>query len=580
VSRFARRGRIRRKTSGVRPRPKPRVDPVWTNASQGVDIDPEHPDPQTIMQLQRISGNQAVLRLLKKHTIQRQDATAENEQTPLEIAQNELSDFFVDETLVIEQIKKMNATQQQMFFASAYNKRRALKALSFSEMREAAKSAKAVPLVTRLEWLKDAALIEGALSYSDIELVVKTATLADGKTFAQSEEWRDFFIRVCNNETIFDALRDLKMPPQAQLSWLFDEWNVDDLLGGLDPSRVYDLLKDNPDLTEEQQDNLLLYGSNHWDESESKTIKTLMANKRNDRVHYPVDTTLDEAAQAETDDAQAILDRWKIDSSTVNDLRDMQISMFASELYTLSFNRPSTVRQVIELLAAPRPILIALLNKFELKEEVQRVAADPAGRDLLLRLVKNMPGFWKREWGTIEGVNINVLQEIMKVITDVDNMDREKDGKTSEVEVITFLYGNQGFDETGEDVGHHRGHTALIVNGMVYTYEDGWEIGLSKAQYLKKNEYRDGIGHVLDIPEHDVKPLQNNLNNSLGEGTYAVANFDNGYIPEMGEICTGATTQKLEKMLPHVQNPQLLAGYLEVSDIVKARNYYPRQTKP
>lgn len=529
---------------------------------QSLALAPAYLTNPQIVHLQGVIGNQAVMRMLQAQSVQRQDAVAE--QTPLQILIDELDDFLVDEALVVRQIKLLSGPDLQTFFASETYRKQANGALTFAEMREAVEGHTEVALVRRMEWLRGSARMDRAISYDELAPMIRGAKAGEGMAF-DTPEWRAFFMTVCDNETIFDAVRDLKLDPQTQIEWILDEGNSGYLGPTIDSAKVYELLKDNPNLTEEQKENLRLFSLNNLEDADREEIRRIMDSKHNAREDNQVDPTFDDAAAERDEDAQELMERWAEDGD-VSDLSGVERSMFVHQLYLLAFRDPSLVRQVLEKIGYDMEILGRLFDRFTSEDEIIMVAADDAGRDLLQQMVQHGPGaaggvFDPDSWGTTE-----VMQKIMAVVTQVDNAERLESGASSEVEVITFLYGHDALDKTGTVLGGYRGHTAIVVNGMVYSYEDGWRAGMSKAQYLQANAWRDAVGHIIAIPEEDIEPLQNNLNVAVGTGIYIAEN----------DICTGKTTKMLEKYLPHVESPQLLASYLETSEIVTGRKYYAK----
>lgn len=540
-------------------RPVPNVSPAL---GQSLALAPAYLTNPQIVHLQGVIGNQAVMRLLQAQSVQRQDAVAE--QTPLQILIDELDDFFVDEALVVQQIKLLSGADLQTFFASDTYKKQANGALTFAEMREAVEGHAEVTLVRRMEWLRGSAKIERAISYDELAPMIRGARAGEGMAF-DTPEWRAFFMKVCTNKTIFDAVRDLGLAPKTQIEWILDEGNSGYLGPTIDSADVYELLKDNPALTDEQKENLRLFALNNTEDADREEIRRIMDSKPNAREENQVDTTFDDAAAERDEDAQELMERWVKDGD-VTKLSGVEWAMFIHQLYLEVFKDPSLVRQVLEKISFNISVLGSLIGKFRSEEEITMAAADSAGRDLLLQMVQHMPGnvggtFKPGAWGTTE-----IMQKIMQVLTKLDNAERLESGASSEVEIITFLYGHDALDEVGTVLGGYRGHTAIVVNGMVYSYEDGWRAGMSKAQYLQANAWRDAVGHIIAIPEEDIEPLQNNLNAAVGTGIYIAEN----------DICTGKTTKMLEEHLPHVESPQLLASYLETSEIVTGRKYYAK----
>ena len=129
------------------------------------------------------------------------------------------------------------------------------------------------------------------------------------------------------------------------------------------------------------------------------------------------------------------------------------------------------------------------------------------------------------------------LKRLMRLITEADGAGRSA-SQRMEVEVITFLYGGRALDTIGTAVGA-RGHAAIIVGDLAYSFEAGWSCGRTRAQYLHANRWRSAVGQVLRLSPHDVSSLQDSLNQSCGSGAYAVR----------GDICTDATGQALQGVL-------------------------------
>jgi hypothetical protein len=95
-------------------------------------------------------------------------------------------------------------------------------------------------------------------------------------------------------------------------------------------------------------------------------------------------------------------------------------------------------------------------------------------------------------------------------------------GKRVEVKVVTFNQG--GFDpHTLEPFRFWpRGHTAVIIDGDVYSFEADWECGQSEEEYKRDNQWRGAWVQVLDIPESDAKQLQQDFRSSCGRGAFII----------------------------------------------------------
>lgn len=201
--------------------------------------------------------------------------------------------------------------------------------------------------------------------------------------------------------------------------------------------------------------------------------------------------------------------------------------------------------------AAPRFVGEALdavdwMNRDDVAYEIAIGATDPMLRELAAsddgdRLIRRLA--IEMQGGTTVEAEEREVERLMQIVSDVRN-EAGGEGGAVAVEVITFTSGHAPFDLVGGIVGgvfgeSTRGHTAVVVGGLVYSFENGWTAGLSKQEYLAANDWRSGIGLELGIPRADAVTLQRHLNEAVEEGVYAVG----------GDICTDATSRKLEEVL-------------------------------
>ncbi|MGB1251675.1 MAG: hypothetical protein ACPG8W_13740 [Candidatus Promineifilaceae bacterium] len=422
-----------------------------------------------------------------------------------------------------------------------------------------------LPLSTQLQWISDE--VESVLvsiSYGDIQQLVKNASQTD-RDALKVTEWRDFFMAVCDNETIVTAVKDLNFDLQTRLEWILEEGNAGNLFGGLDATQIYEALKD--DLTGEALELVELASLNNWDAEDETRIRELM-DTRNDRPEH--EDTLGEDAQELSGPAGELIENH----TTVMEghgapHRVLSVAGLAAEASGLMQSDPALVLQVLNTVAsmASDNIALAILETNVTDELLQQIAQDASGRDLLLAMVRILAS------GANTGGEEAQQERVLQAISDADAATREESGETTEVEIITFLYGGEGLDGAGEVLGSYRGHTAIVVGDLVYSFEMGWQCGDTKASYLARenNIIRDGIGQTLTVTEEDAQILQENLNASCGTGAYFAS----------GDICTGKTSLALENALHQglyeVENPQLFVGYLESTGLVNARHQYPKQ---
>ena len=202
--------------------------------------------------------------------------------------------------------------------------------------------------------------------------------------------------------------------------------------------------------------------------------------------------------------------------------------------------------------------------------KLQAIARDPGGRAFLLRLVREMFG------GVTTDDEREQMQRVMRLVTSADREVADAAGadqapaQTVEVEVITFLYGSAALDAIGTVLAGARGHTAITIGDLAYSFELGWSGGRTRAEYLGANRHRDAVGQVLALSVDDVRTIQDKLNKSIGKGFYAVG----------GDICTDSSAQALEGVLttlgPDSWDPGSFVGMLDATGKVKAHRFYPK----
>ncbi len=73
-------------------------------------------------------------------------------------------------------------------------------------------------LVTQLEWI-EAEASTTFMSYSEIKPLIVAATQPD-RDLLKTPHWREFFVDVCNDATMAEALRDLKFDLRTRLDWM------------------------------------------------------------------------------------------------------------------------------------------------------------------------------------------------------------------------------------------------------------------------------------------------------------------------------------------------------------------------
>jgi outer membrane protein OmpA-like peptidoglycan-associated protein len=198
--------------------------------------------------------------------------------------------------------------------------------------------------------------------------------------------------------------------------------------------------------------------------------------------------------------------------------------------------------------------------------QLQAIASDPAGRAFLLRLVREMDA------SLTVGHQRSELRRLMEIITAAD---RDHAGaKPVEVEVLTFLTG----DGDWGGLGVLRGHTAIAIGGLIYSYEAGfeaWSCGRTRDEYLRaKSGEHHGVGQVLRVPQEDAHLIQDRLNRACSGGAYLIS----------GDICSDAAAGVLEEVLTGLGAPGWSTGALvralDATGKVAAHRFYPMTGKP
>ncbi|HTN06762.1 DUF4157 domain-containing protein [Agriterribacter sp.] len=82
-------------------------------------------------------------------------------------------------------------------------------------------------LKTQLEWVEEEAS-PGNIDYSQIQPLITVATQPD-RDVLKTDHWRDFFVGVCNNTTIKNALEDLSFDFLTTIKWLLEEVSISNI---------------------------------------------------------------------------------------------------------------------------------------------------------------------------------------------------------------------------------------------------------------------------------------------------------------------------------------------------------------
>jgi hypothetical protein len=87
-----------------------------------------------------------------------------------------------------------------------------------------------------------------------------------------------------------------------------------------------------------------------------------------------------------------------------------------------------------------------------------------------------------------------------------------------------------------------RGHTAVIIDGRVRSFETHWQCGETEAKYKKKNEWRGAWVQVLDLPASDAARIKEDFRRSCGTGVFLLTG-----------VCTSSAGRLLQNALADLE---------------------------
>jgi hypothetical protein len=201
---------------------------LGTRATRAADREPDAPEQQypaagvagpssaaTLLDLQRRIGNRGVQRVLAAQGVLL--ARKEKTRTRLERLDDLLDKFNVDENAVIAHLGTLDDTEKRIVLRDY--RMRIASPLDACEMVRAVKHLGG-SLATKLSWVAAA----GTPDYGDIrELVTDSRVSQAERNALATNGWRDWFVRVCNNATMKQAVVDLRFNLPNQLAFIAGE---------------------------------------------------------------------------------------------------------------------------------------------------------------------------------------------------------------------------------------------------------------------------------------------------------------------------------------------------------------------
>jgi hypothetical protein len=168
---------------------------------------------EAVLRLQRTAGNAAVSGVLARNPpVETPPASRLAELDEL------LDKWNVPERKVLDLLRDMSAPDKATVAAKYRDK--LADCLNFNEMREAV-GYLPLPLAQKLAWLRAAAVWVRMIDYDEIKAIVTGAP--EGQRTALASGWRDFFVTVCTNKTIVEAVNDLGFDLKTKLDWMVEE---------------------------------------------------------------------------------------------------------------------------------------------------------------------------------------------------------------------------------------------------------------------------------------------------------------------------------------------------------------------
>ena len=186
-------------------------DVPTSGASSAATLEPTA--PERVLALQRTAGNRAVGQMLARETATKKPAG-------LERLDELLDKFDVDENAVIAHLATLSDPEKAIVLRDY--KARIADPLNPNEMARAVKSLNTT-LWNKLVWVGAA----GEPDYGDIRELITSTKEQKEKTAIGTKEWRSWFIAVCSNATMKQAVVDLGFRLPTQLWWMAGEMSAD-----------------------------------------------------------------------------------------------------------------------------------------------------------------------------------------------------------------------------------------------------------------------------------------------------------------------------------------------------------------
>ena len=167
-----------------------------------------------LLRLQRAAGNGAVSALVQASPVVQRADDPPGSIAALDTA---LGRLITSKDTIIGVIEKMADPKDKATVLAGYKDKLA-HALNFAYMKRAVVALGAT-LPVKLDWLQAASFLTSGIDYNEISEFVKPAS-QDEKNMLKNGRFKSFFISVCTNTTIFEAVNDLGWDLPTKLDWI------------------------------------------------------------------------------------------------------------------------------------------------------------------------------------------------------------------------------------------------------------------------------------------------------------------------------------------------------------------------
>jgi hypothetical protein len=137
-----------------------------------------------------------------------------------------VNDADIPETEVIAELKALNRDEQRTFFADVWRGQRVGNALSYGEMKDAIGELEHMHVSNKLVLL-GWSLVRGwtSVDYDDVKPMIVLAAKhhPEDLVFLHTDQWKKVFLDICDDDTIVEAVGDIRLPHATADAWVSEE---------------------------------------------------------------------------------------------------------------------------------------------------------------------------------------------------------------------------------------------------------------------------------------------------------------------------------------------------------------------